>query len=146
MSKTLDVFETTTGKTVKKVEASDGRIMRFADGKPINPSEYGAYKSHTPSVEKFQREHLDTIESTDDLGFPFNSRTFRNIEALPGGSAKRKEVQKNNQWVGFLSAEGTPDDPFKAAEEYTKMVAELENAKSEEKRQDIKRDYNIGGS
>lgn len=146
MAKTLDVFQTTTGTKVKKVEASDGRIMRFADGTPITSQSYGAYKSHTPASEKFSRGNLENIEDTENLGFPFDSRTFRTVEAEKPGTEARKKIQRNNQWVGFLASKDTPDDPFEAAEQYQEMVSRLTGIENEDKRREIKEDYNIGGS
>lgn len=146
MSKTIDVFETTAGVTVKKVEDKNGVIRRFADGTPITPSSYGAYKSHEPASERFQRGNLQDIEDTDSLGFPFDSRTFKDIGQYDQGSTARRRIQKNNQWVGFLASEETPDDPFKAAEDYEKMVSELTGVENADRRREIKERYNIGGS
>lgn len=46
MADTLEQFETTDGQTVKKVQAKDGRIMRFADGTPINAKQYAGKARH----------------------------------------------------------------------------------------------------
>lgn len=152
MSKVLEVFETTRGVKVKKVEASDGRIMRFASepgqsgATPISPASYGAYKSHTPDNEKFDRGNLKDVETTEGLGFPYNSRTFKNIESEEKGTEARKRIQQNNQWIGFLSHENTPDDPMEAAELYQEMVGRLKDVDDPDRQEEIKRDYNIGGS
>lgn len=147
MALTIEVFQSTTGKNIKKVEANDGRVMRFADGKPISSSSYAAYKSHTVTSERFQRDNLQEIQNTDQLGSPFDSRTMieRGNLGEPGTDEYIQNV-RNNQWVGFYASEDTPDDPFKAAEEYEKMVSELTDVKSEQRRQEIKESYNIGGS
>jgi len=148
MSKTLEVFETTAGVTVKKIEDSKGRIQRFASNRQeaISASSYGAYKSHTPANEKFDRGHLQEVETTDQLGFPYNSRTFKNIDSEDKGSEERKRIQNNNQWLGFLSHENTPEDPMKAAEEYQEMVDRLKGVDDPQRQEEIKEDYNIGGS
>lgn len=152
MSNVLDVFQTTAGTTVKKVEAKDGRIMHFADGDPINQQSFASYKSHTPANEFFDRGNLQDIESTDELGEPFNSRSTvpRDKIGKPGTEEYRKNVI-NNQWIGFLASDKTPDDPMEASDQFQEMVSELDNVdpeadNSEQQRMDIKDQYNIGGS
>lgn len=146
MGKTLEVFETTSGTRVKKVEASDGRVMRFADGKPIKPRSYGAYKSHKPDTEHFKRGNIQDIDSVDELGNEYKYSSTDNTYGYEVGTDERSESTARNQWVGFLMSEETPDDEMEAAKQYNNMLSDLNGENDPEKQEAIKESYNIGGS
>lgn len=146
MSITLEKFQTTKGTTVKKVEAKDGRVMRFADGKPIKSDSYGAYKSHTPATEKLIRGNLKDIDSIEQLGNEYEYKTTVDTSNYPKGSDGRVEAANRNRWIGFKTSDNTPDDPLEAAKEYEKMKQELKDIDDPERQQEIKEKYNIGGS
>jgi len=146
MARTLDVFETSAGTKVKKVEASDGRVMRFADGTPIDSRQYGSYKSHKTDTEKFQRGNLGEVETVSELGFPYDQSGTTNTEAFPKGSDGRERSRQRNAWLGFYQTEDTPDDKMEAARQYSQMVSELKDANTEDEEDEIRQQYNIGGS
>lgn len=146
MSKTLEKFETTGGTTVKKIEASDGRVMRFADGKPIKSNSYGAYKSHTPESEWAKRENLQHIDNVKELGNEYQYSTTANIANYDRGSDKRLEAADRNRWIGFRTSDKTPDDDLEAAKQYAQMKQELKDIDNPERQREIKEKYNVGGS
>ena len=45
MSKLLEAYQTTKGTVFKKVEAKDGRIMRFKDGTPVGKQSFEGGKA-----------------------------------------------------------------------------------------------------
>lgn len=77
MSELERAFITSADKTYKKVRASDGRIMRFKDGKPIKQESWNAAQQHikfegepvkvaTPSKKGpgYERKEINPIEAS----------------------------------------------------------------------------------
>lgn len=98
MADTLIQFTTTAGQLVKKVEAKDGRLMRFVDGTPITVKQYAGYARHAaedlqtprrdePASSPFRREDVDDTgryarvvkhrrneDNVSAVAFPFGQR------------------------------------------------------------------------
>lgn len=151
MSKVLESFETTAGKTYKKIEDSLGRTQYRAEGEQgaISQNKFAAAKSHTPEKEIVSRGNqggLENLESLDQLGGEYTAELTRNVNQYERGSDARKKAADVNRWLGFKHSNETPDDEIEAAKQYAEMKDRLEDATTPEEEQDIKRDYNIGGS
>ncbi len=149
MSRTTKVVETSAGTVYKQVVASDGRTMHFKDGTPVKQQSFAAAASNTKPVQVLKRGNLGGIDSIDDvteLGQEYAATLTRDVRQYPRGSAERKQAADINRWLGFKSAQGTPDDPIEAAEQYEEMKDRLAEAVDEREEREIKRDYNIGGS
>lgn len=73
MSKLERAFISTADKTYKRVEASNGRIMHFADGKPISQNAYNAAQQHI----KYEGESVKVAIPAD------NSAGYTRVEVNP---------------------------------------------------------------
>ena len=149
--KVLDSFVTTSGKEYRKIEDSLGRTQYRADGESgaISQQQFAAAKSHTPEKEIIKRDNLgglDNLESLDQLGGEYTAELTRNVDAYERGSAERQRAADVNRWLGFKHSPETPDDEIEAAKQYAEMKERLADATTPEEEQEIKRDYNIGGS
>lgn len=146
--KVAERFETTGGATFQKEQTDSGARYR-KNGKFVSQQQYAAGKSHTGEAEYIKRGNKGGIDAVDDiaeLGHPYDAELTQNVNAFERGTEARKRAAETNRWLGFKHSEDTPDDPREAAEQYAEMKDELEQATTPDEEQDIKQQYNIGGS
>lgn len=151
MSELLNAYRTTAGNVFKKVRASDGRIMKFKNGTPIDDSAFNGGKKSLEYVITNDKGDLPTrIESATSLeeleektDIPFTATRLRSIE---DASDREDRIRaETNRWLGFR-LRNQDMDSVEAAKQYLEMRNRLEDAESPQERALIKSEYNLGGS
>lgn len=139
-------FETQRGERVSKVETSIGGTLYYSEERgQINQTEYSNLSSQRREVRIKQTKEQEQIESTD-LSDTYQAEKTYPIGDLEPGSVERERVKQQNMFVGFLLQDDTPEDRVEAAFEYEEMQQRIRQAGTQDEIEDIKGDYNIGGT
>lgn len=146
-----EAVQTTGGATWYRATDSQGRdyVVKQGDGiqgymSGSGRQKWAAAKSHSPEVAVAERgESIDRALRGDERTADALSVPTSNMD--PGTVEYRLGVNKN-RWLGFLNAEGTPNDPEEAFKDYSNMIDELKEAESPEEERDIRKEYGVGDS
>lgn len=148
MATTINTFTTQAGTRYFKKKDTLDRTYYVKEGEGrIKPQSYSGAAGHTTAGE-LERGTIDETDLTErtDFSAPYNAASMYPIEAFEEGSEARAQVAEANKFYGFFTAEGTSNDRLEAMREYREMVQRLAETDDPERQEEIKRDYNIGGS
>lgn len=144
-------FETQQGERVSKVRTKFGGSLFYSESRgQINQQQYSSLSSQRPEVQmergiqagRLEREDIDI----DRLSKQYQSEQTFPIGDLEPGSIEREELKQSNMFIGYLLDDETPDNRLDAIREYEEMTQRIRNADSDSEIEDIKGDYNIGGT
>lgn len=139
-------FETQTGEQVSKVRTRKGGVLYYSEVEgQINQQRFSTKSSQRREVNLFRTKDIEDIESTE-LSDRYQTEQTYPIGDLEPGTIDRERVKQQNMFVGFLLQDDTPDNRVEAVREYEEMQQRLRQAESRDEIEDIKGDYNIGGT
>lgn len=144
----LDAVETTSGDIWYKARSSDEREYYVKQGEGyVSSKQYAAAKSHSLSASVGERgvdpeALIDRMEMISSRSSP--------TSGLVKGTLERELGGEQNQMLGYIYAkydEPQNDEEWaEAIQDFANFVEEIENASSDQRREEIRDEYGVGGS
>lgn len=143
-----DAFETSSGSVWYQARNSDGDVYHVKQGEGQKyQTSYAAAKTHnlTNSIAENRADIDDIIDNMEMI----DTRTV-DTSGLELGTLERALGSNRNQMLGYIYAKydeiENEEDWQEALEDYSQFVDEIESASSDERREEIRENYNVGGS
>lgn len=143
-----DAFETSAGTVWYQARNSEGDLYHVKKGEGQKSQQaYAAAKTHnlTNSISD-QRTDIDNLIDNMEM---IDTRTSETT-GLQQGTLERELGANRNRMLGYIYAKydeiETEEDWREAIEDYSEFVDEIEEASTDQEREDIREAYGVGGS